>query len=101
MGMASGRPINKMILIIEVVSRPAPDGTIVHVALKIAGAMIMIEAEWPGIASRSPMPDGSAPVIIYLYVENVDEVIERTIKAGEKGFNLQRKTSFGETVPHE
>jgi len=81
---------------IEIVSRPGPDGTVAHAALKIAGAMIMIEAEWPGIASRSPQPDGSSSVIIYLYVENVDEVIERTIKAGGKILQPAKNQFWGD-----
>ena len=56
----------------------------------------MIEAEWPGIASRSPQPDGSSMVIIYLYVENVDEVIERTIKAGGKVLTPAKNQFWGD-----
>jgi catechol 2,3-dioxygenase-like lactoylglutathione lyase family enzyme len=61
----------------EVVRRPGPDGTVAHAALTIGGAMVMIEGEWPTLASRAPQPDGSSPVVIYLYVEGVDKVIER------------------------
>src|SRR5687768_7302628 len=81
---------------VEIVSRPGPDGTVAHAALTIAGAMIMIEAEWPGIASRFPQPDGSSPVVIYLYVENVDEVIERTIKAGGKVLSPAENQFWGD-----
>ena len=81
---------------LEIVSRPGPDGNVAHAALKIAGAMIMIEAEWPGIASRSPQPDGSSPVVIYLYVEDVDEVIERTIKAGGKVLHPAENQFWGD-----
>ena len=69
---------------VETVSRSGPDGTVVHAALKIAGAMIMIDAEWPTLASRSPQPDGSSPVVVYLYVENVDLVLKHTVGAGGK-----------------
>ena len=46
----------------ELVRRPGPDGTVAHAALTIGGAMIMIEGEWPSLASRAPAPDGSSPV---------------------------------------
>jgi len=46
--------------------------------------MIMIEGEWPTLASRAPQPDGSSPVVIYVYVEDVDKVIERAVAAGAK-----------------
>ena len=38
----------------------------------------------PTLASRAPQPDGSSPVVIYVYVEDVDEVIERAVAAGAK-----------------
>src|ERR1700674_770648 len=69
---------------VELLRRPAPDGTVGHAAITIGGAMIMIEAEWPSLASRAPQPDGSSPVVIYVYVEDVDTVIERAVAAGAK-----------------
>jgi len=69
---------------VELGSRPGPDGKIAHALLTINGAMIMIEAEWPTLASRSPQLDGSSPVVIYVYVEDVDTVIERAVAAGAK-----------------
>lgn len=68
----------------ELVRRPGPDGTVAHAALTIGGAMVLIEAEWPSLASRAPQPDGSSPVVIYVYVEDVDKVIERAVGAGAK-----------------
>src|SRR5688500_1183031 len=62
---------------VEIVRRPGPDGSAAHAALKISGAMLMLEAEWPSLASRPPQADGSSPVVLYLYVENIDSVIER------------------------
>jgi len=67
---------------VELVRRPGPDGSVAHAALTIGGAMVMIEREWPALASRAPQPDGSSPVVIYVYVEDVDKVIERAVVAG-------------------
>jgi PhnB protein len=69
---------------VELVRRPGPDGTVAHAALTLGGAMIMIEAEWPTLASRAPQPDGSSPVVLYVYVEDVDLVLERAVAAGAK-----------------
>ena len=69
---------------VELVRRSGPDGTVAHAAMTIGGAMIMIEAEWPTLASRAPQPDGSSPVVIYVYVEDVDKVIERAVAAGAR-----------------
>ena len=67
---------------VEVVRRPAPDGTVAHAALTINGAMVMIDGVWPTLSSRSPQTDGSSPVVIYVYVQDVDEVIERAVISG-------------------
>lgn len=69
---------------LELMRRPNSDGTVAHAALTISGAMVMIEGEFPTLSSRSPQPDGSSPVVIYVYVEDVDIVVERAIAAGAK-----------------
>ena len=69
---------------LERVRRAGPDGKAAHAALTINGAMIMIESEWPTLSSRSPQTDGSSPVIIYVYVEDIDSVIEKAVSAGAK-----------------
>lgn len=69
---------------VERLRRPGPDGTAVHALLTIGPAMLMIEAEWPGLTSRAPQPDGSSPVVIYVYVEDVDKTVERAVAGGAK-----------------
>jgi PhnB protein len=69
---------------VERVRRPGPDQRAAHALLTIGPAMIMIEAEWPGLPTRAPAPDGSSPVVIYVYVEDVDKTVERAITAGAK-----------------
>jgi PhnB protein len=69
---------------VERVRRPGPDGTVAHALLMIGPAMIMFEAEWPGLASRAPQADGSSPVVIYVYVEDVDKTVERAVSGGAK-----------------
>jgi PhnB protein len=68
----------------ELARRPAQDGTVVHATLTIGGAILMIHGEYPNLASRAPQPDGSSSVVIYLYVQDVDWVIERAVAAGAK-----------------
>jgi len=69
---------------VERVRRPGPDQRAAHALLAIGPAMIMIEAEWPGLPTRAPASDGSSPVVIYVYVEDVDKTVERAITAGAK-----------------
>jgi len=69
---------------VERLRRPGPDGTAAHAVITIGPAMIMIEAEWPGLESRAPTMDGSSPVVMYVYVEDVDKTIERAVAGGAK-----------------
>ena len=50
---------------VELGRRPGPNGTVAHALLTIGPAMIMIDAEWPGVPTRAPDLDGSSPVVIY------------------------------------
>jgi PhnB protein len=68
----------------ELGRRPGPDDTVAHALITIGPAMVMIEAEWPTLPSRAPSPDGSSPVPIFIYVENVDLTIERAVALGAK-----------------
>jgi len=64
--------------------RPGPDGRVAHALLSISGTHVMIEAEWPSLASRAPQLDGSSPVVIFVYVEDVDSTLERAVGAGAR-----------------
>jgi PhnB protein len=67
---------------VELNRRSGPDGKLAHGLVTIGPAMVMIEAEWPSLTSRAPAPDGSSPVVIFVYVEDVDRTVERAIAAG-------------------
>ena len=69
---------------LERVRRPGPDGTVAHALLSIGPAMVMIEREWPELTTRAPTLDGSSPVVLYVYVENVDAVIQRAVASHAK-----------------
>ena len=67
---------------VELNRRPGPDGTVAHALMTIGPAMIMIEGEWPTLPSRGPKADGSSPVVIFVYMPDVDRTVERAIAAG-------------------
>ena len=68
----------------ELNRRPGPDGAVVHALLTIGPAMVMIESEWPQITNRAPKLDGTSPVALYAYVEDVDAAVERAVDGGAK-----------------
>lgn len=69
---------------VELNRRPGPDGSVAHALLKIGPEMIMIEAEWPTLPSRAPAPDGTSPVVIFVYVADVDTTVARATARGAK-----------------
>jgi PhnB protein len=69
---------------VELSRRVTEDGAVVHATLSIGGAIIMVHGEIPTLASRAPQPDGSSPVVLYLFVVDADAVIERAVAAGAK-----------------
>lgn len=68
----------------ELNRRHGPDGTVAHGLLKIGGELLMIEGEWPTLPSRAPVPDGSSPVVIFVYVPDVDATVERAVANGAR-----------------
>ncbi|HEY3221868.1 MAG TPA: VOC family protein [Gemmatimonadales bacterium] len=69
---------------VELNRRSGPDGSVAHGLLKIGPEMIMIEGEWPTLPSRAPTNDGSSPVVIFVYVPDVDTTVERATRSGAK-----------------
>jgi PhnB protein len=81
---------------VEINRRSAPDGTIAHALLTIGPAMIMIEREWPSVPSRAPSTDGSSPVVIFVYVRDVEETLERATAAGARVLLAPRNQFWGD-----
>jgi PhnB protein len=69
---------------VELNRRPAANGKTAHALITIGPAMVMIESEWPQLTNRAPSPDGSSPVVLYVYVENVDEAVTRAEANGAR-----------------
>lgn len=68
----------------ELNRRLGPDGTVAHGLLSIGGEQIMIEGVWPSLPSRAPVLDGTSPVVIFVYVPDVDATIDRAISNGAR-----------------
>lgn len=70
---------------VEQVRRPGPDGSAIHIAMRINDAFVVVQAESPdAVASRAPSSDGSSPVVIFVYVADVDRAVERAVAMGAK-----------------
>jgi PhnB protein len=62
----------------------AHGGKVGHAELAIGGARIMLCDEFPDHNALSPQTIGGTPVMIHLYVEDVDAFTARAIDAGLK-----------------
>jgi uncharacterized glyoxalase superfamily protein PhnB len=82
----------------EISRRSAEDGSVLHAALKVGAAMLMVHGEVSTFASRGPKGDGSSAVVIYLYLPEVDAVIERAIGAGARLLLPATNAPWGERV---
>jgi PhnB protein len=63
---------------------PAPDGRIGHAELTVGDSVLMLSDEYPEMEIRGPKSVGGTPVTLSIYVEDVDDVVARAVKAGAK-----------------
>jgi PhnB protein len=78
---------------------PMPDGTVAHAEIEIGGSVIMIgEANLPIPTDPSPKQLGGTPVALFLYVEDVDDVFQRAVKAGAQAVSEPSDHFYGDRV---
>jgi PhnB protein len=63
---------------------PGPGDTIGHSELQLGDSLIMLADETPEMGLHGPGAFGGTPVTISVYVEDVDGVFDRAVKAGAK-----------------
>jgi PhnB protein len=70
----------------ETVRMNGPDGKVGHAELKIGNSFIMLADENPsmGTGHSSAATIGASPVSLYVYLPDVDQVIQRATAAGAK-----------------
>ena len=68
----------------ELMSMPAPGGTIGHAEIQIDDSHIMLADEYPDMNFRGPKSFGGTSVHIHLYVHDVDRVVKKAVAAGAK-----------------
>ena len=59
-----------------------PDGKIGHAEIDIGDSVIMLADEYPGHQAWAPAHFGGSPVMLHLYVEDVDAVVAKAVAAG-------------------
>jgi PhnB protein len=59
-----------------------PDGKPMHAELTLRGTTLMLGRESSATGRRTAKSVGASPATLYLYVENVDKVVEKATKLG-------------------
>ena len=83
---------------VELSRREAEDGSIVHATLSIHESMLMVHDASPHLGSVPPQQDGSSPVVNFLYCEDTDATIERSVAAGARVLMPAENTYWGDRL---
>jgi uncharacterized glyoxalase superfamily protein PhnB len=81
---------------VELSRMPSPDGRIMHASLRIGDSPLMLADEFPNFASLGPLALKGTPVVIHLYVRDVDAVYAQAIAAGAKAIMPPTDTFWGD-----
>jgi PhnB protein len=68
----------------ELVRMPAPGDKIGHAEIQIGDSHVMLADEFPEMGFLSPQTVGGSPVMMHLYVEDVDATANKAVAAGAK-----------------
>ena len=66
----------------ETVRMNAPDGRIGHAELKIGDSHLMLSDPFPQSSTKPPTELGGTSVSIFMYVEDVDAVVQKAVDQG-------------------
>jgi PhnB protein len=66
----------------ELFRMDGPNGTVGHAEIEVGSSRVMLADEAPGMGAMAPPTIGGTPVHLLLYVEDVDLVVDRAVKAG-------------------
>ena len=61
---------------------PMPNNLVIHTELEIGRGLVMLGAATPQVASKPPAADGSSPIVLHVYLENVERVMEKAAGGG-------------------
>ena len=75
---------------------PSPGGKIGHAELELGDSLIMLSDEHPELGVLGPKTVGGTPVMISLYVEDVDAVFDRAVAAGATALRPVENQFYGD-----
>ena len=73
-----------------------PDGKVGHAELELGDSVIMLSDEFPEMGASSPKTVGGTPVTVMVYVDDVDTVFDRAVKAGATSLRPVEDKFYGD-----
>jgi len=73
-----------------------PDGKIAHAELEIEGSQLMMAEENPNWQTKSPQTLGGNPMVLILYVPDVDKSFQKALDAGAKEIMPLKDEFYGD-----
>ena len=80
----------------EMLRMADPQGRVGHAEFRIGDSVIMLADEHPAMGYRGPRALGGSSVSILLYLDDVDTVFERAVKAGAKALRPVADQFYGD-----
>jgi uncharacterized glyoxalase superfamily protein PhnB len=81
---------------VEVGRMPTPDGKIMHASLRIGDSPLMLADEMSEYGSFGPLALKGTPVVVHLYVQDVDATFARAVAAGAKAIMPPAEMFWGD-----
>jgi PhnB protein len=75
---------------------PDRDDKIGHAELQIGDSIVMLADEYPEMGLKGPKSLGATPVTMSVYVEDVDGVFDRAVKAGATSLRPVEDQFYGD-----
>jgi PhnB protein len=80
----------------ELLRAPGPDGRIMHCELLINGGRLLLHDDYSERRDQSPTALGGTPVVLHLYVADVDEVFDAALAAGATAMREPEEAFWGD-----
>ncbi|MFN2588038.1 MAG: VOC family protein [Actinomycetota bacterium] len=74
----------------------APGGKVAHAELELGDSLVMLADESPDMGIRGPSAYGGSPVMISVYVEDVDGTYRKALDAGAKSVSELENQFYGD-----
>ena len=80
----------------EMIRMPGPNGKLMHAAVQINGAMVMLVDEMPQMQTLGPKALKGTPVVLHMMVPDVDKSYDQAVRAGAKSIMAPADMFWGD-----